>query len=207
MSRERFIEILKDEFAPKLREVGFSGSSLNFRRVDNDVIHAINIQGNKWGGSCAVNLGIHLTFLPMAGRPDLKPDIKTMKEVDCAFRRRLSPDGKADHWWKYDGDGWLGSPERSAQSLVDIFFKVGEPYFQKHSTVEAIIAGLDYEAIVAGRHEGILRGTTTLYAALLAARIHKHLGNVEAAQRFARLGLQKLGGAFTLKPELEELAG
>ena len=52
-----FFDVLKSEFAPKLRELGFSGSGQHFRRVRGEIINAINIQGNKYGNSCAVNWG------------------------------------------------------------------------------------------------------------------------------------------------------
>ena len=56
-ARAVFFDVLKSEFAPKLRELGFSGSGQHFRRVRGEIINAINIQGNKYGNSCAVNWG------------------------------------------------------------------------------------------------------------------------------------------------------
>ena len=65
-AKKEFYSYLKNEFGPQHREIGFKGSGSHFRRVNDEVIHCINIQGNKHGGSCAVNLGLHLTFLPIS---------------------------------------------------------------------------------------------------------------------------------------------
>ena len=63
--KQAFFGVLKDEFAPELRNVGFKGSGRHFRRINGEVINAIWIQGDKYGRGCAVNLGLHLTFLPV----------------------------------------------------------------------------------------------------------------------------------------------
>jgi len=108
MSKKQiFYEILKNEFSPKLREVGYQGSGQNFRRVSNETINVVNIQISKYGGSCAVNLGLHFAFLPLNWSAEL-PVGKKIKEVDCEFRMRLSPKVNHDYWWEYDG--LLSSP-------------------------------------------------------------------------------------------------
>jgi hypothetical protein len=98
-AKEVFFDILKTEFAPKLRKLEFIGSGQNFRRVRGQIINVINVQGNKYGGSCAVNLGLHLTFLQVCWSSAL-PDVHKVKETDCEFRTRLAPGGKSDYWWK-----------------------------------------------------------------------------------------------------------
>ena len=96
--KKAFYKQLREDFYPNLRECGFKGSGQHFRRVNGDVIHAINIQNNKYGGSCCLNLGIHLSFLPIAWPKDQMPDLGKIKEIDCIFRRRLAPTGKSDFW-------------------------------------------------------------------------------------------------------------
>ena len=73
-----FLDAVKAEFAPQLRGLGFSGTGKHFRHVNGEIINAINIQGNTYGDSCAVNLGLHLTFLPVnwAQRPARRPEDK-----------------------------------------------------------------------------------------------------------------------------------
>ena len=89
-----FHAVLKSEFGPKLRELGFKGSGQNYRRLIGDVIHAINIQGNRWGGSCTVNLGIHVTFLP--DTLNKMRDPATFNAINCEFHRRIADDSTSD---------------------------------------------------------------------------------------------------------------
>ena len=86
-----FRERLKIKLAPLLRGHGFSGSGVNFRRHVGDVIQVLNIQGSRYGGSCCVNLAVHLTFLPTVLGD--APDPKKITESLCEFRKRLAPDG------------------------------------------------------------------------------------------------------------------
>lgn len=45
--KKLFFDQLKDDFIPQIRDAGYKGSGQNFRRIQNGVVHAINIQGNK----------------------------------------------------------------------------------------------------------------------------------------------------------------
>jgi hypothetical protein len=203
MSRDRFYARLKETFLPRLRSAGFIGSGQNFRRVQGESIHAVNLQGDKYGGRCAVNLGIHFTFMPLCWCGEL-PDGKKIREVDCEFRKRLSPDSKPDHWWTY-GDASLTS-EQSADSLERVFLETGEAYFQNHGSVSAVLAALSSIDFGEKWTVPFLGGKTRARAALAAARIYAHLGNHSECGRFARLGLSHLEGGVALRPELECLA-
>lgn len=198
-----FFQILKDEFSPALRQLGFLGSGSNFRRVRGEVIHVISIQGEKYGGQCAVNLGLHLNFLPITWNNKL-PDVKRMKEVDCEFRTRLAPNGCVDYWWEYGG--LFDSPTKNVRHLLDTYIRNGETKFTSFPTVEAISNMFSVTDIL---EQDLLRGfgeMTPPRAALAMARIHSHLGNKNSAREFALTGLNRLGRALTLKSALERLA-
>ena len=197
-----FFDVLKSEFAPKLRELGFSGSGKHFRRVNGEVINAINIQGNNYGDSCAVNLGWHLTFLPVSWR-NVLPDTRKIKEIDCELRTRLSPDMKSDYWWKYGG--LLDSPTESARHLIATYLNSGEPYFRQYDSIEKIASMISVDEIKRGVYLQVFGGITDVRAALMMARIHVHLGNVIKAREFAAVGLEHIGGATLLRPELESI--
>jgi hypothetical protein len=202
MSKERFLARLKGEFVPKLRGAGFTGSGQNFRRVQGEVIHALNIQGNKYGDSCAVNLGIHLTFFPAKSLQSV-PDLKKFCEIDCEFRRRLAPNGQSDHWWKYECAP--SSPEKNADSLIDTFFNIGETYFTAYNSTDAIGNSLKACLIseptsTAARPIG---GATLVRQFLAGARIYAHHGNAEQSRKFAVAGLASLGKAVGLREEFE----
>ncbi len=134
-----FMNCLREEFAPRLRDIGFKGSGQNFRRVTGDTINCINIQGNKYGGSCAVNLGLHLTFLPVNPGDEL-PNLKEVREVECEFRRRLAPGDKEDYWWKYKR--FLSSPAKTVRHLAETYFRYGEPLFRRYADVRAVAAAV-----------------------------------------------------------------
>ena len=150
-----------------------------------------------------MNLGIHLSFLPIASS-DTLPDVRRFREVHCEFRRRLAPGEKTHCWWKYGGI--FTSPEKGADSLVETYFNVGEPYFAGFKTVHAIASVLEYEALEAHDFLDVFGGVPRVRGALTAARIHAHLGDVARRMKFAKLGLKHIGRAVALREELERLA-
>lgn len=205
--QERFYAVLKSEFFPKLRAAGFKGSGQNFCRVIGEVIHAINIQGNRWGGSCIVNLGAHVSYLPaMGGKP---VGAWKYKVIDCEFNGRIVDPSSGD-WWQYGSSSAVA--ESSARSLVTTYFAEAEPKFSHYSTVASFLAAMETKANGAAHQLPILGtvdfGPLPARAALAAARIHRHEGNVSEARRFARMGLEGIAGdaGIALRPELEALA-
>ena len=197
-----FFDVLKSEFAPKLRGLGFLGTGNHFRRLNGEIINAINIQGNKYGGSCAVNLGLHLTFLPLTWCSAL-PDVRKIKEIDCEFRTRLSPDMKSDYWWEYGG--LRNSPTQSARHLIDTYLERGEPHFQQYDSVEKIAAMISVDEIKQGSYLYTFGGITSVRAALAMARVHTHLGNTIESKQFAEAGLENIGNASLLRREFESI--
>ncbi len=197
-----FYDLLKQEFAPRLREVGFKGSGIHFRRIRGEVINTINIQGNKYGGSSAVNLGLHLSFLPLAWNNEL-PDLAKIREVDCEFRNRLAPGRKADYWWKYSG--LFVSPAKQVEHLVRTYFEVGEPVFARYDSTDAIADAISLDDVLSGSYIDVLGGVTNVRAALTMARIHEHLGDRDLAHAFAKAGLERVERATSLIPRFEEI--
>jgi len=201
-NKKIFLNALKQELSPKLREIGFKGSGQNFRRTKNEVINVLNIQVNRYGGSCAVNLGLHLTFLPMSSNTEL-PNLKKIQEYDCEFRTRLAPNNKSDYWWKYDD--FLRSPEKKAQHLIDTYFKFGETLFRKFDSVRKIAAMFTIDDFKKKDWLYVFGDVTLQRGVLTMARIHCHLGNKSRAKEFAIFGLENLGRATILRPQYEEI--
>lgn len=200
--KKEFLDILKNEFAPRLREVGFKGSGNNFRRVAGEVIHAINIQANKYGGSYAVNLGVHLTFLPVRWSGE-RPDPDKIFAYECEFSARLAPPGKTDYWWKYRG--LLVSPVKSARHLIDTYFMHGEPRFADCDTLDKILAKLSLKAIQAGEDPPLPGPASPLGTAVCAARVHLYHGDKNAARALAEYALARHKQAPNLKSAIEEI--
>jgi hypothetical protein len=199
--RKRFFAVLRREFAPRLRQVGFTGSGQNFRRSTGEVIHAINLQSNKYGGSCALNAGVHLVFLPISWS-GLPADVRTIRESDCEFRCRITPSA-SDYWWPY------GSTEResvaNARHLIDRHFSVGEAYFSKYKSSDDFVSAWPFVALEKGASASDFAGTSTRLA-LILARIHRHRGDHALARKFARWGLANLGNASALHDDLAAIA-
>ena len=197
-AKKVFYELLRDRFAPELRKLGFKGSGSNFRRIRADVISTINIQGNKYGGSSAVNFGLHLTFLPLYWNNEL-PEVPKIKEVDCEFRDRLAPKGESDYWWKYGG--LLSSPSSRVDHLVKTYMQVGEVAFSQFDTVEKVAGMISIDDVSSKRFIKVFGGVTDVRAALTMARVHLHLGKFDTARQFADVGLKNLGRATVLRPQ------
>jgi hypothetical protein len=188
-----------------LRKVGFKGSGAHFRRVSGDVINTIWIQGGGDGKKCAVNLGLHLAFLPVCWKEEL-PDLGTIKEIDCEFRCRLAPNDGTDHWWEYYG-GLLNPSSKNARHLIKSYFEWGEPRFREYSSVESIANMISLAQLRGGEYINAFGGVTIPRAALAMARIQEHMGNSHRAAEFARACLETICKASGLRSELERLAG
>ncbi len=200
--KKKFFEYLRDEFAPELRKIGFKGSGRHFRRINGEIINAVWIQGDKYGKGCAVNLGLHLTFLPVSWQDEL-PDILKVKEIDCEFRTRLSPKNKGDYWWKYGG--LLHSPSKSARHLIQTYLDWGEPLFKSYASVDEIGKMFTPAQLRDGNYFEGFGGTTMPRIALVLARIQLHLDNRAMAREYALLGIERLGRAVVLKKSLENI--
>ncbi|WP_397387014.1 DUF4304 domain-containing protein [Paenibacillus sp. ClWae2A] len=65
MNTKDFRKLIRVYFAPKLHEVGFMGTDHHFvKTTDNHFIYTLVIQADKSGGSCVMEMGVHLDFLP-----------------------------------------------------------------------------------------------------------------------------------------------
>ncbi|MCA1500702.1 DUF4304 domain-containing protein [Bradyrhizobium sp. NBAIM03] len=79
---------IKKHLNPTLKNDGFVGFGRTFRRVSEDLIHVVQVQGSRYGGKFAINLGIQPRSIPdVAGN---SPDPMKIREELCEFRRRLS---------------------------------------------------------------------------------------------------------------------
>lgn len=195
---------LKLKLAPLLRAAGFTGSGSTFRRSGDGMIQVLNVQGSQWGGSCCVNLGVHLSFMPtVIGQP---ADPKKITEPLCEFRRRLAPAGQSDCWWKYGSDEREAA--RSADELVDLVQRVALPHFERFRAFPGSFEGITPQALAADDLSAFPGRSSVARAGLVMARIAAHLGQPERSREFAEIGLAAVkvrGGG--LVHELEKLAG
>jgi len=201
-SYERFHELLRCDFFPRLRADGFKGSGTTFRRARSDRIDVVNVQGSRSGGRCCVNLAMHFPFLPSAGG-GLILNPKTLKEYDCAFRKRLHELNESDHWWAYGTSD--SEAKASVAKLIDTYERRSAVFFERFEPFPDVFERITPAEIDAGDLSNMPGHFTQVLAALTMARILNHLGQAEKCREFAGIGLRRLGRAVGLKAELERL--
>jgi Domain of unknown function (DUF4304) len=198
LSPPRLESSIRSAFAPLLRAEGFAGSGRRFHKYFGPWIQIITVQGSRYGGSFAVNLGIHFSAAPdVAGNP---PDPKKMIEAHCEFRRPLS-ETSADMWWEHELD--QTSMLYAVESAASMYSHFGCRYF------EFACAGLNAitpEALASGTYDLQGFGSTKVRLGLALARIRKLEGRADDSRGFAAYALTHIGSATALKTELQALA-
>lgn len=194
-ARSRFHEHVKQILTPALRAEGFHVSGTTYRRSIGEVLHVVNLQGSTKGGQCCVNLGIHLTFLPAAGSSAVK-ETKTIEEMDCAFRRRLTPAGQSDAWWAY---GECDSEASEAvRSILNLHQSVGAPYFRNFSRFPEDFGKVTPEMLTGNVELPFPPAGTFVGQTLSLSRIAMRIGRPTDARVFAEIGLARIGPAVGL---------
>jgi len=159
-------------------------------------------------------IGLHLTFLPVAGGTQLA-NPKKLRATSCDFRWRLAPPDVTDYWWGYDTgvsahlpfgmEGGKGQgPVEKARRLIETYEAYGEPQFQSVLTVGAV-AQLFQPDDIGLKEQLPLYSFTHARGALAMARIHSYLEDRELARQFARAGLENIGKAKALRSEFEDI--
>ena len=214
-SRDTFFTALRNEWTPFLTRSGFQGDGERFQRVTGEVIHTLSLQDSKHGGSCCVNLGVHLSFLPLTAGGPPQAGVQVRAE-SCEFQWRLTPPGYTDYWWAYEQgvaahlqlsmlqEANSGPLER-AHHLARTYETIGEPAFQRLSTVDQIANLIKLDDLAKEWRIVPEYSFLTGRAGLTMARIHQHLGNHELARKFAKSGLERVGKARAVRAELEKL--
>jgi len=192
-------QLIKEELAPIFRIDGFKGSVRNYRRLRGELIHIINIQSSTWGGEFAINLGVHLSFLPTVSGSIV--EYFKLKEFDCEFRRRMSKTDN-DQWWKYDQD------EKSIMSAVleakQTYLDNGRKQLNYFGEYPKDFSHITIEKIATGRKMiGGFRNTPRLALVLARIRVYEH--NNEEAKKFIEYGLKNIGNAKMLENSFIEL--
>jgi hypothetical protein len=72
---------LQQALAPALKQHGFQKSGATWRKVNDEVVTVLDIQGSQWGPSFYINLGAYLRELGDRARP---------AERHCHLRTRLT---------------------------------------------------------------------------------------------------------------------
>ena len=199
-SMPRLESSIKDHLSPVLKSDGFFGSGRTFRRISGDLIHVVQVQGSRYGGKFAVNLGIQPVAIPdVAGN---SPDAKKIKPEHCEFRRRLS-EANSDQWWDHAES--KESMDAAVRAVASIYATIGRRLFADMSGPESPLHKITPAQFESGEYGFSGFGSTKVRMARSLALMRQSLGNLTDAGAFARIALASLGSAQALRVELEEL--
>ncbi len=179
------------------------------KTTDHHFIYTLVIQADKSGGSCVMEMGVHLDFLPNS-----IGEFKSSNEIttyDCEFRKRLH---KKANWLKrfftVERERWFQYGETEDDTIVTInemkqlFLDQGMSYFSQFNDFPRMITSISLDEIIA-RSKKIedFGAPLDLRLALLIARTHKFLGNDRDAKEYAQWGLNNIGEAKGLIKDFE----
>ena len=82
----------------RMKELGFKGSSFNYRLDSEHFVFAFGIQANRYGGSFCAEFGIYPKQVVIQSQ---KMDFNKIRYFDCKVRTRITPRGMVDFWWQY----------------------------------------------------------------------------------------------------------
>ncbi len=183
---------LSAQLYPILRAEGFKGSGNTLRRVNDQVVHVFNVQGSSGGETCYLNLGAHLTFLPMPGGGE--PDAKTLKECECVFRDRFDPPAGSGFGWSYGHN--QDELNETVAYIRDHWSIYAHPFFDRYSRFPD-----SFVRLVDDVDSSAVHPIELLTLARIAARVHK----ITRAQSLAQDALRRCPErATSLRAKLNE---
>jgi hypothetical protein len=193
---------IKAHLAPILRSDGFSGLGRCFRHATGELIHVVQVQGSRYGGKFAINLGIQ----PMT-IPDVLGNVTDPGRIRaelCEFRRRLSESG-VDQWWVHDTT--KESTDAAMLQAAAVYKETGRKLFAEQSGPNCSLFTITPEQFESGgEHRFSGFGNTKVRMARALALIRRSAGNLDHARAFAKIALSHLGAATGLGKELEGLS-
>jgi len=198
MSKTEFANLLERHLSPILRRSGFLGDTFAWKRIREPFIDCVDIQTRSDGAACCVNLGEHLTFLPVVGgSAQIEPEDIT--SVDCEIKSRVAPMGEAEHWWNFE------NREGDIEHLVKCFHESSEVFFGKYQNfpkpfVDIEMSDIENDAVVE-----LLPTMTKVRRILLVARVYDHLGDGMQATLWAEFGKENARMAVGPKAAFGEI--
>ncbi|MDQ0193383.1 DUF4304 domain-containing protein [Paenibacillus wynnii] len=205
MDTKEFRSLIKTELKPVLNELGFIGTNHHFiKRTNDHYIFTLVIQANKYGGSCIMELGVHLDFL-------LDEKNSNITVYDCEFRQRIQPKksfisklfkNNAEIWHEYGEDE--EQAKQSIASMKSLFVSQGMDYFNQFKNFPNPLLTIDIEEIKKrSKRLEQLGAPLDLRLVLLISKTHLYLGNKKDAKKYADWGLKNIGRATLLIKEFE----
>lgn len=202
MNNKEIKDIIKDRFVPLLRNNGFKGSGLSFRKeTNNHYVYALSIQINKYGGSFCVEMGVYIDFIPNSLGEIVQ--LSKVKPYDCEFRKRLSPNGVESFWWNYGGNTEYAN---EIDHLIKIFQENGLPYFKQFENFSEPLSSITIDDIE--KNAPILKclgAPLDTRLSLTLARLCQFLNKYNETITFCDWGLKNIGRGTALIPIFEDI--
>ncbi|WP_127534509.1 DUF4304 domain-containing protein [Paenibacillus kobensis] len=192
---KKFKQLLKTTWEPLLRQHGFTGSNGNYRtKVNDHFIYVVNIQGDRYGGLCCVNLGVYIDFIPNTLGKHLP--LNKVSVVDCEFRTRLSDVELEDAWWSY-GDTETEAME-SIEHMTETFVQHGLAYFAQFQEFPKPFIGMSFKNVEqrTDKVRKLGNSPTDVRLALVIARVQLYIGQTEQATAWSQWALDQIGTGF-----------
>ncbi len=191
MKSSEFKKVVTKNFAPFLRKNGWKGSGFDFRKEENDIINVLKIQPSRYGGEFCIEIGVYFSFLSPLLELEFKIDSKKITTWDLEIRKRLTPDGKKDFWWKFPNNE--AEAESVFEEIKTLFLKNAIPYFDKYQHWKDFAYSVSIDKIENGDTKDFFT-SIPLRTALFVARLKEYLGEKEDAVLFSKYGLSKIEG-------------
>lgn len=193
-----FAAMLERHLAPALHADDFVGQGWEWSRLRDPVVNCIQIQPRSDHIACCVNLGVHLTFLPVAGGSS-RSEWPNISQPDCEIKHRLAWEGESEHWWMYE------DAEDAVSDLVACCQKHGKAFFDQFGQFPRPFVDIAPEDVGNESVAKLFPVMTKVRKVLLLARVHDYLGNAEQAVQFSQIGKETAGPAVGPKAAFREL--
>ncbi len=180
------------------------------KTTDNHFIYTLVIQADKSGGSCVMEMGVHLEFLPNS-----IGEFKSSNEIttyDFEFRKRINKkENLFKRFFTVERERCFQYGETEDDAIVTIiemkklFLDQGMSYFSQFNDLRIITSISLAEIIARSKKIEDFGAPLDLRLALLIARTHKFQGNNRDAKEYAQWGLNNIGKATGLIKDFEAI--
>jgi hypothetical protein len=194
---------IQSQFAPTPRLDSFSGTSKRYWRVVGGQCQVVEVQGSRYGGKFAINMGIQPMSVPLLSGG--APEPNSLRDMECLFRRRLAVQ-RGDQWWECQPDQL--SMDAAARDACAVYEQVGRGQLEFLAEPNSPLNTLTRETFAAGTYDFKGFGNTGVLMAWTLAHMTKAAVKNAEARGFAELALEEIGdglGGSNLKAGLRKL--
>jgi len=176
-----FIDILNEKFVPFLESLNFKGSKNNFYKHNSPWIYTVNIFKDKYGGECALNVGVHLDFIE--NTIDKLPIPSKFSVSDCIIDKSIMMDN--DNPWYLFGKNSIEGHE-TVDIMIEMFKKKGIPFLSKFENYPIPFSDIEYNDILKPKNKFIQYEITKdkldwVHFHIFLAKVNFNIGNTDLA--------------------------